>query len=100
MAKRNMSENSLKNLEKGKDTQFKTGDEAAKECGRKGGLQLGINNQERRLLKEICEIIGEQIDEETGEIIKNEILKSLIKAYIRMGGIQMQISCTSVKFNT
>lgn len=28
---------------------------------------------------------------------KNEILKSLIKAYIRMGGIQMQISCTSVK---
>ena len=77
MAKRNMSENSLKNLEKGKDTQFKTGDEAAKECGRKGGLQLGINNQERRLLKEICEIIGEQIDEETGDSNKVAMVKAM-----------------------
>jgi hypothetical protein len=42
------------NLLKGKATQFQSGEEAAR-YGRKGGEQLGINNQKRKLFKEYIE---------------------------------------------
>jgi len=42
------------NLSKGKATQFRSGEEAARN-GRKGGLQLGINNAKRRAFKEYLE---------------------------------------------
>lgn len=78
MAKRKMSENSLKNLlENGKATQFKSGSKAAIENGRKGGLALGKNNKEKRLLKEICEIVGELADEDTGDSNKVAIVKAM-----------------------
>lgn len=39
------------NLKKGKATQFKSGEQAARN-GRKGGLQLGENNRKRKLLRD------------------------------------------------
>lgn len=83
MAKRKMSENSLKNLEKGKATQYKSGDTAAKINGQKGGLQFSINNKERKLLKEICEIVGEQTDDTTGETNKVAMVRAM---YIKAKG--------------
>lgn len=42
------------NLLKGKATQFQSGEQAARN-GRKGGEQLGLNNQKRKLFKEYIE---------------------------------------------
>lgn len=47
------SERSLENLKKGKKTQFKSGDEAARINGSKGGKAYGRNNSIRKLAKEM-----------------------------------------------
>ncbi len=49
------------NLLKGKATQFKSGEEAARN-GQKGGLQLGMNNKKRKAFKEYIE---SELDKET-----------------------------------
>lgn len=41
----------LENLKKGKKTQFKSGDKAAKECGRKGGINSGKSKNETKTLR-------------------------------------------------
>lgn len=47
------SERSLENLKKGKKTQFKSGDEAARINGSKGGKAYGRNNSIRKLAREM-----------------------------------------------
>lgn len=56
--KRNMNPNSLKNLEKGRKTQFKSGDKAAIESGYEGGKQLGENNRRRKSMAELARKIA------------------------------------------
>lgn len=36
----------------GKNTRFKSGTQAAKDAGRKGGQMLGVNNQKRKIIRE------------------------------------------------
>lgn len=53
-----VSENSLKNLEKGKATQFKSGDKVAKKAQSKGGVNSGISKRRKKTLAEYAEIFG------------------------------------------
>lgn len=73
MAKRKMSENSLKNL---KPNTF-TDCEIAKKAQIKSVESRKENAKERKLLKEICEIVGEQTDDTTGESNKVAIVKAM-----------------------
>ena len=74
------------NLLKGKDTQFKTGEEQAR-IAQKGGLQLGINNKLNKTMEAIgqaiakCEPAADFIEELkskypniAGDIIDNKVL--------------------------
>lgn len=73
MTKRKMSENSLKNL---KPNTFNDC-EIAKKAQIKSVESRKENAKERKLLKEICEIVGEQTDDTTGESNKVAIVKAM-----------------------
>lgn len=67
-----VSENSLKNLKNGKKTQFKSGDNAAKN-GRVGGIKSGETKRRKKSFKECALIFGDlPADEKQKELLKRQ----------------------------
>jgi hypothetical protein len=76
------------NLKKGKDTQFKSGEKAAK-SGRKGGIASGESKRARKSLREELETLlaANVIDKDTGqpkdETVQTAISVALIKEALK-----------------
>ena len=65
-------ENSLKNLENGKKTQFKSGDNAAK-SGRRGGIKSGETKRRAKTFRECAQIFGAlPADDKQKELLKRQ----------------------------
>lgn len=67
-----VSENSLKNLKNGVKTQFKSGDQAARN-GRAGGIASGIAKRRNKTFKECAQIFGAlPADDRQKELLKRQ----------------------------
>lgn len=67
-----VSEKSLENLKKGKKTQFKSGDKAAKN-GRVGGIKSGETKRRNKTFRECAQIFGAlPADEKQKELLKRQ----------------------------
>lgn len=76
--------NSLANLEKGKKTRFKSGEEAAKN-GRKGGIASGESKQARKTLRAELEALLETktVDPRTGKQQNSTIQEAITVALVK-----------------
>lgn len=77
MAKRKMTEAQLANLQIDKYKFSKDNPEIAQICQEKSVAARRKNTQNKKLLQEICNIVGEQTDENTGDSNKVAMVKAL-----------------------
>ena len=77
MAKRKMTEAQLANLQTDKYKFSKDNPEIAQSCQQKSVAARRENTQNKKLLQEICNIVGEQTDENTGDSNKVAMVKAL-----------------------
>lgn len=76
--------NSLANLEKGKKTRFKSGEEAAN-AGRKGGIASGESKQARKTLRAELEALlaTKTINPKTGEPQNSTVQEAITAALVK-----------------
>lgn len=83
------------NLKKGKATQFKSGEEAAK-SGRKGGIASGKSRKAKKTMREAAQIALE-LTVGTGKKVDIEAIKSLAKVNGKNITVQDALILTLVK---